>query len=127
MIVESRTSPTGLTFAMLLPCVACQVNRSNIHEDLGVIDYIFSDKTGTLTQVTTCFTSPHPPTHTHTHTHTRTHTHMRTQTELCHVSIITRSHSLAADQNKMQLRYLGLSGRAGVVGSEYGSQETQVQ
>jgi magnesium-transporting ATPase (P-type) len=27
-----------------------KVNRSTIHEDLGLIDYIFTDKTGTLTQ-----------------------------------------------------------------------------
>ena len=27
----------------------CKVNNSGIHEDLGVVDFIFSDKTGTLT------------------------------------------------------------------------------
>eukprot|EP00808_Paulinella_micropora_P007559 g34298.t1 len=28
----------------------CKVNTSTIHEDLGLVDFIFSDKTGTLTQ-----------------------------------------------------------------------------
>eukprot|EP00808_Paulinella_micropora_P013493 g57589.t1 len=28
----------------------CKVNNSTIHEDLGLVDYVFSDKTGTLTQ-----------------------------------------------------------------------------
>jgi P-type E1-E2 ATPase len=30
---------------------AAKCNRSTIHEDLGLVDYVFSDKTGTLTQV----------------------------------------------------------------------------
>lgn len=30
--------------------VSCQVKNSNLHEDLAQIDYMFCDKTGTLTQ-----------------------------------------------------------------------------
>ena len=30
--------------------INAQVNSSNLNEELGEIDYIFSDKTGTLTQ-----------------------------------------------------------------------------
>ena len=30
--------------------ITAQVNSSNLNEELGEIDYIFSDKTGTLTQ-----------------------------------------------------------------------------
>ena len=29
--------------------IYCQVNSSNLNEELGCIEYIFSDKTGTLT------------------------------------------------------------------------------
>ena len=30
--------------------VSCQVKNFNLHEDLAQIDYMFCDKTGTLTQ-----------------------------------------------------------------------------
>ena len=29
--------------------IKCEVHSSNLNEDLGIIDYIFTDKTGTLT------------------------------------------------------------------------------
>lgn len=31
-------------------CVGCEVQSSNLHEELGQIDTVFTDKTGTLTK-----------------------------------------------------------------------------
>jgi len=31
-------------------CVGCEVQSSNLHEEMGQVDTVFTDKTGTLTK-----------------------------------------------------------------------------